>query len=261
MTSVVLSKEERYASLIDKVKMSYPSIRDEDSREVKLFWCDACREINLWTYWQGRNNLDASIMLAGQDWGSPWDDSSASTMAQIDRANRGLEYDYLHDNPSITDQRLTELFGHLGYDIRKLCDDLFFTNYILGYRNRGLSGGFKRDWAEHDKMYFRELVNIIEPRVVLCLGKSTFEGVIRSLQPAGSVRVGRYNSFIESANNPVTVILDSGKTVCVFALAHCGALGTMNRNRGYPKTGDILEVQKRDWQKIIPHLNTLNSKI
>ena len=255
------SKAERYAALISKVKKSYPSIQDGDTCEVKLFWCDACQEINLWTYWQGRNNLDASIMLVGQDWGSPWDKTSEHTMEQIRLANQGLEYDYLHDNPSITDQRLTELFGHLGYDIRKPCDDLFFTNYILGYRNHGLTGGFKRDWAEHDKAYFRELVNIIEPRVVLCLGRSTFEGVIRSLQPAGSVRVGRYNSFVESENNPVPVVLDSGWAAHVFALAHCGALGTMNRNRGYPKTGDILVVQKRDWKKIIPYLNTLNSKI
>ena len=249
------TKAERYTSLIDRVKDSYPSIQNDDMDELRLFWCDDCREINLWTYWQGRKQLDASIVLVGQDWGSPWDKSSCNTMEQIRLANQGLEYDYLHGNPSITDQRLTELFYQLGYDIRKPCEDLFFTNYISGYRNRGLSGGFKRDWAEHDKAYFRELINIIEPRVVLCLGKATFEGVIRSLKPDNGIRVGRYNSFVEGSGNPVSVVLDNGEIVRVFALAHCGALGTMNRNRGCPKTEDILEVQKRDWKKIIPYLN------
>ena len=67
MTAVTQSKAGRYAALISKVQKSYPSIRDGDTCEVKLFWCDACQEINLWTYWQGRNNLDASIMLVGQD--------------------------------------------------------------------------------------------------------------------------------------------------------------------------------------------------
>ena len=256
MTAVTKSKAEQYALLIERVKASYPSIRDDDANEVKLFWCDDCQEINLWTYWQGRNNLNASIVLVGQDWGSPWDKSSENTMTQISLANQGLEYDYLHDNPSKTDQHLVKLFSQIGYqDIKTPSTDLFFTNYVLGYRNRGISGGFRRDWAEHDEVYFRELLNIIEPQVVLCLGKSTFEGVIRSLNPSEKVRVGRFNSFIESEKNPVAVVLDSGKTVHVFALAHCGALGTMNRNRGYPKTGDILEVQKRDWNKILPYLN------
>lgn len=249
------SKKERYRDLISQVSKSFdpydPAVSKE---ELELFWCDDCREINLWTYWQGRNQLDAEILLVGQDWGSPWDDSAGPTMEQIARANRGEEYDYLHNNPSITDDRLIKLFREIGYEVRYPCKGVFFTNFVLGYRNKGLSGGFQKAWAEHDKGYFRELTNIIEPKVILCLARSTFEGVLSAFGVKLRPGIGNYNQFIESNRNPVCVELDSGKKVHVFALAHCGALGTMNRNRGMEKTADVLEVQKRDWGRIRPYL-------
>lgn len=150
-----------------------------------MYWCEDCEEINLWTYWQGRGNLDAKIMLVGQDWGCPWDESSQNTMKQIGLANRGEEYRYLENNPSVTDKRLIRLFQEIGYeDISNSYSDLFFTNFILGYRNKGLSGAYQQSWADHDKGYFRELANIIEPKVILCLGRSTFEGVLSAFEVA-----------------------------------------------------------------------------
>ena len=249
------TKDERYALLIEKVRNSYPSIHQNQLSELGLYWCDDCQEINLWTYWQGRGHLNASVMLVGQDWGSPWDPSSGNTMEQVCMANQGMDYDYLLNNPSITDCNLSELFCHIGFpDIRHPHGELFFTNYILGYRNHGTSGGYRKKWAEHAGEHFRELANIVEPNVILCLGKTTFEGVVGSLNVAERICVGRYNAFIESDKNPVSVVLDGGKMVHVFALAHCGALGTMNRNRGHVKSEDPLEAQKRDWEKIIPYL-------
>jgi uracil-DNA glycosylase len=248
-------KEAKYRNLIERAKASYlPHDITDDGKELRLYWCDACKEINLWTYWQGRNSLDAKIMLVGQDWGSPWDESAQKTMAQITRANHGLPYDYLDENPSITDDRMITLFREIGYDIKQHCSDLFFTNFILGYRNKGLSGGYKKSWADHDKDYFKELTNIIEPKVILCLGRSTFEGVLSAFNTINSPRIKNFNSFIESEHNPISVTLDNGKTVFIFALAHCGAMGTLNRNRGKEKSDDILSVQKEDWKRIVPYL-------
>ena len=250
-----MNKEHAYADLVSRVKKSYPTVKDLENEEgLCFYWFDDCEEINLWTYWQGRGNLDAQIMLVGQDWGSPWDESAQKTMAQITRANHGLPYDYLDENPSITDDRMITLFREIGYDIKQHCSDLFFTNFILGYRNKGLSGGYKKSWADHDKDYFKELTNIIEPKVILCLGRSTFEGVLSAFNIINSPRIKNFNSFIESEHNPISVTLDNGKTVFIFALAHCGAMGTLNRNRGKEKSDDILSVQKEDWKRIVPYL-------
>ncbi len=255
MGEMNVTKQERYAKLVAKVKASYaPFLCTCREEPLGLYWCDECEEINLWTYWQGRGNLDAHIMLVGQDWGSPWDDSAKTTMDQISLANRHHAYDYLHNNPSVTDQRLISLFKEIGFDVRHPCDDVFFTNFILGYRSKGLSGGYQKAWAEHDKGYFCELANIVEPKVILCLARSTFEGVLSAFDVKIKPGIGNYNRFIESGRNPVRVKLDSSREVHIFALAHCGALGTLNRNRGKDKPENILEYQKQDWKRIIPYL-------
>ena len=218
-----------------------------------MYWCDDCKEINLWTYWQGRGNLDAKIMLVGQDWGCPWDESSQNTMRQIALANCGEEYHYLESNPSVTDNRLIRLFQEIGYeDISQPNPELFFTNFILGYRNKGTSSGYKSEWAKHNKGYFKELTNIIEPKVILCLGRSTFEGVLSAFDQKLDTPIRDYNDFIESECNPVPVVLENGDVAHIFALAHCGAMGTLNRNR---KKNADLDNQLNDWRKIREYLD------
>ena len=129
---------------------------------------------------------------------------------------------------------------------------LFFTNFILGYRNKGTSGGYQQSWTDHDKGYFQELVNIIEPKVILCLGRSTFEGVMSAFDIQLPACMKNYNSFIESTNNPSAVPLENGSTAYVFALAHCGAMGTLNRNK---KKSAELDKQLENWRKIKTYLD------
>jgi hypothetical protein len=83
MARITEAKVTAYQALISDVKAFYEAQgKQHDNEPVYLTWCDACKEINLWTYWQGRGNLDARIMLVGQDWGSPAD-ASDQYMAQF----------------------------------------------------------------------------------------------------------------------------------------------------------------------------------
>lgn len=246
-------KQSKYQMLVSKAKASYPAfLPSYVDEKLRLYWCDDCEEINLWTYWQGRGNLNAKIMLVGQDWGCPWDSNYQPTLAQIQKANCHKEYAYLDNNPSRTDENLVKLFDELGYDITKPCMDLFFTNLVLGYRNKGLSGGYQKTWAKQDKCYFKELADIIAPKVILCLGRSTFEGVLSAFDITLSSRIRSYNTFIESRNNPVAISLENGNTAYIFALAHCGAMGTLNRNC---KRNTAIDKQLEDWRKIKPFLD------
>lgn len=156
-------------------------------------------------------------------------------------------------NDSITDKNLIQLFRTIGFDI--LSDDpkLFFTNLVMGYRLQGTSGGFKTAWANADAPFFRRLVDIIHPRVLLCLGKDTFRCTLRALGLQHLPVIRNYNRFIESSENPVQIHLCDGETALVFALAHCGVMGTLNRNRGTNEKAS-LNKQIQDWAKIIPFL-------
>ena len=252
-----MTKNDRYQQLIADVREDYLHREPVRGNGIPaLLWCEDCREINLWTYWQG--SLDAKIMLVGQDWGSPWDDGALETMQKIQRANTCGERFFpilTGKNVNPTDSNLKKLFHVLGYDVTKKEPDLFFTNFILGYREHGTSGGFRQQWVRDDAPYFKRLAEIIEPETIICLGKNTFEGVMYAL--TGKMkRVRGFNRFLNSGENHRTVSLPFGEPIRVYAVAHCGTIGTMNRNRGKKaKDGSALSsrditVQKQDWQRI-----------
>ena len=254
-----MTKQDRYKQLIIDVRQSYLTRQEEQSAApVTLLWCEDCKlEINLWTYWQG--SLDAKIMLVGQDWGSPWDDVSTATMERISLVNDGDIEQFFPiltgRNVNPTDGNLTKLFRVLGYDLKKKEPDLFFTNFILGYRDHGTSGGFRQQWVRDDAPYFKRLAEIVEPETIICLGKNTFEGVMFAL--TGKMeRIRGFNRFLDSGENYRTIAFPSGKPVRVYAVAHCGTIGTMNRNRGKKaQDGSSLSsrdiaVQMQDWQRI-----------
>ena len=261
-----MTKQDRYKQLIADVRQSYFSRQGEQyAASVKLLWCEYCKlEINLWSYWQ--NSLDARIMLVGQDWGCPCDESSLSTMQRIRQVNEGTGEAFFpdFDGASIwtTDNNLAVLFQILGYDIHKKQPDLFFTNFVLGYRNHGTSGSFRQKWLRDDAPYFKPLAEIVEPKVILCLGKSTYEGVVYSL--TGQMkRINGFNRFLDSGENYQDIPLDAGHSVRVYAVAHCGTIGTMNRNRGKkkpdgsPLSSRDLTIQKQDWEKFKNDLRLL----
>ena len=253
-----MKKNDRYQQLIADVREDYlhRSVA-QTSGGPKLLWCEDCKlEINLWTYWQ--NSLDARIMLVGQDWGCPFDDGSKETMRRIQGVNDGSGRPFFPDRNDnaiwTTDKNLGELFKILGYDIWQKQPDLFFTNFILGYRERGTSGPFRQKWIREDAPYFKRLAEIIEPETVICLGKSTFEGVIYAL--TGQMkRVTGFNRFLDSGENCRAVQMGAGKNVCVYAVAHCGTIGTMNRNRSKSQDGKTISssdisIQMQDWNRI-----------
>lgn len=240
--SKTVNKEALYKNLCEDVKKYY-TIGNKD----ELLWCNDCEEINLWTYWQGVGSLNPKILLVGQDWGN----ASKVTKAII---KKNLLYPNPPTNP--TDLNLVRLFKELGYDINTKNKDLFFTNLILGYRQGNISGGYKSSWLSNEmKSYFDRLVSILEPNIILCLGQTTFKGVISSL----NIDLKKYQDYKKCKNfnekivytgkNPISTT-KNGQDIKIFALAHCGSMGTLNRNKVNGKTNNLLDNQIKDWEKI-----------
>lgn len=217
--------------------------------KIKLTKCDICNEINLWTYWQGGvDNLNAKILLVGQDWGCV-SESSEQLIHYIKNRESSSDSFYMDNNKSKTDKNLCKLFECIGYkNIRKdITQDLFFTNFVLCYREKGCSGSFKQRWANNCSTYFIRLVKIIQPKIIICLGRSVYYSVMRAF--GQKVSYGKYNDIIEKGEQ--TVCIDDF-SVHIFPMAHCGTMGTNNRNKG--TNCKELDLQRKDWEAIKKYL-------
>ena len=247
-------KSKAYKDLVERAKLQHPSEIDGISFNG-LPKCST--EINLYTYWQGfgyaRRTPKIKYLLVAQDWGNYNNpDSEAELKSWEDR------YPYSLD--SRTDRHLIDLFKILDRDVTERCDDVFFTNFCLGHRIGKSSGGMSKKIMMHDAQLFKELCMILEPENILCLGKVTSESVYESLTgyPLKMGSAKNYNEFLDS--HP-SIILQYGSWATksrFFPLAHCGALGTNNRNHGYdlPEIKeDILFKQREDWQHIADSQN------
>lgn len=241
-------------------KEAYEKLVDEDCKKQHdnvgentwmFTWLEPCREINLWTYWQGKASKNVKIMVVGKDWGNPYHPKNKQT---IDNIVNGRNYFYGQSEKLYpTDITLSRLVESIGYQdvIHYSYDDLFFTNFYLKYRADGCkeTGGMSRKNIIREAKNFVDLVSAINPLVIICLGKLTYECVIDALKPEGKCRVGKISDFCN--------LIDDGENymdiadIRVFGIVHCGASGiNMNRKKGLKMNKNItgLELMLKDWQ-------------
>lgn len=263
-------KSEAYKNLVERAKKQYTEYRDDlaTGNGVKLFastinGVNVCNEINLYTYWQGfgyaEKTPNIKYLLVAQDFGNFFN-ASPDYYAQIEKMNETGEWIPAYEEVPEglgTNDNLFRLFKVLDRDLLKLNDDVFFTNFCLGYRFGKETGGMTKKLMMHDADLFRELCEILEPENILCLGRITSECVYKTLTEEPFKKVfgdsKNYNDFLDN-HQQVVITYGNGKTSKFYPLAHCGYMGTMNRNRGYnlPEIkADILFKQREDWQKII----------
>lgn len=220
-----------------------------------------CHEINIYTYWQGlgyaQRTPKIKILFVAQDCGSLFDDSDAtknglSRLKKMNRGDRNVPYIDANCNSSTTDENLFKLFKILGYDLNRRYDELFFTNFCLGYR-RESSVGMTKDWMLRDADLFKKLCEILEPENILCMGKRTFECVYQSLtgEPCD---VKNFNDFLDTHDEIILRI--NGDAVKIYPLSHCGTFGLENRIKNFSP----LNPHFRDWNNVKKSVGNLNSE-
>lgn len=263
-----IRKAQDYKKLVEKATNSYKNPIKSGKIILEAFG-DAyggCKEINLYTYWQGlnyaQNTPPIKYLLVGQDWGSKLLITNAfgERIMKINQGQTEVPYiDTEHDkNIFPTDKNLIELFKQLGYGTsenesieHKRYPDLFFTNFCLGYRKENSSRNMSK-MTKHDIECFQDLCKILEPENILCLGKLTFRYVYESLTNQKATKLKYYNKgynyFIEHHEK---ISVEYVKAT-IYPLAHCGTMGTINRNRNV-EAGTMrmsLDKQMKDWSKI-----------
>lgn len=266
------SKQDLYNELISCVKTDYSS-RTDVKQDVYVKWCKHCKKhINLWSYWQG--NLNAKIMLIGQDWGSFQPQNRLLDMQLLKNFKKmdlGEKVDYFDniDEKIITptDKNIIKLFSEFGTyykDIHRKNENLFFTNLCLGYRNIGYSENFKDKWLQDDLKYlvgFDEIIGadikhksgmleIIMPDIVICLGKKVYEIIISELSNT-KIKLHDFYDLLDKHRNFIDIVYH-GKLIKFFVVSHPGGMGTANRKRYCTaktnKSG--IELMADDWNEI-----------
>lgn len=241
-------REMTYAEVIKKAKREIKNRKDYGTKKVPFKLCETWLEgnqINLWTYWQGYQIKDidkgVDILLVGQDWGNPWHEENEETMKRIVAIQQGRNVMYYSGSP--TGKMLVELFEILGCDILSLEPGkrLFFTNYSLGYRTKSETGGMTKGLMLKDKELFDDLVVAIKPKIIICLGKLTYE-VVSGVRADGFVKQLQKGIPFKSS-------YPLNDAIPVYGVAHCGA-------RGMSNVGGK-ETMKKAWKRIADEYNSV----
>ena len=141
-----VKKSAAYCKLIENVKNKYRK-NPIYTKNLTLGWCDLrqgedlCQEINLWTYWQGRDYAKKTphikYMLIGQDFGPPEKEEIKGTIANVRKMNDGVDVMF-HENVDLeardsqTDKNIVRYFELLGKNEidKKKYPDLFSCNRV-----------------------------------------------------------------------------------------------------------------------------------
>ncbi len=216
-----MARLEAYDLLVNKRKHFQFSEGLRNPSQIDGGIHDLGNHLGPWSAWQG--NLDAKILLIGQDWGD----------VNYYRDNKGYDTD---SNP--TCKNLVKLFNAIGIDIglpsrpNKLAPT-FFTNAILGMKESGgMSGKVLTKWVnESTENFLIPLLQILQPEIIVTLGTVAY----KALAEVYSLPINPLKVLIQ--NNPVQL----DETINLYAMYHCGGLGLANRP---------LLTQMLDWQKI-----------
>lgn len=214
--------------------MKNPSTIVEDGK------CLDSEEIDAWALWQ--NSLDADILLLGQEWGDV--------------------NGYIEDSKNVnsirsdTNLNLIELFKSIGIEVKdpyanEKNKQLFFTNAALCLKeNGGAQGETSGEWYHNCSGFIKELIDIIEPKVVITLGFRAFNAIARSY----NLNLSGYSKFSEiidrTANGTRLKRTADGRDIMIFPVYHpaCRIINLGNKSNGQ---------KYRSWSQMIADWNRI----
>ncbi len=125
-----------------------------------------CDHVSPWSI--SACNVNAEVMLIGQDW-----TSSDSLEQKRDEDRRRLG----QSNSKPTNINLREFLGYMGLQFCETYATNVFPFIKRGNRSAGIPSGDLKYCA---KTYTLPEIEIVSPRMAICLGKATFDAVCRA---------------------------------------------------------------------------------
>lgn len=206
---------------------------------------------NRWNMWQG--SLNAEIMVVGLDFGRILTgDIEQSETHHWWKDGKQSDSEKLSEWKSPTDKNLYRIFKEVFGDefaLTQRCDKLYFTNVACCYRQRRTSGLANEAWyAFCARRYLGRLIQIIDPKLIVCLGMQVFEALgccedsriicTDTNKPKGKMTL----KDLLNTDAPYHFELEiGGKRIKTAVAFHPGT----NRNRNRKKEEEIA-----DWERI-----------
>ena len=182
-------------------------------------------------YSKGAHNLNADVMILLQDWSS-------------DQAlRRSVGASELGRDPNLPTNR--NLCSLMKSSLAMELSETYATNLFPFIKAGGLSSRIPfADFVVAAKEFAIPQIRIIAPRLVVCLGKTTFNTLrVVAAQLGLAPGLSRCRDMSTAIDSPFDIEF-SGRTVSIWAQAHPGAWGQRNRNMDDP--GQTL----MDWKKM-----------
>ena len=225
-----MDKLTRYSNLVAKFKTYKFKNPDELINPHELveegFNFDV---INPWELWY--NDLDAEIMFIGQDF------SDTASLKE------NLSNGWMKEKNSPTNKTIIEFFKIIGPDLKEVDytpdtnkDKLFFTNAILGIKQSetaNMSKSVKNDWYKETLEYLKELIDIVEPKYIIVMGKIAYLALCSIYKITPKVKI------TDAIGELIEPQIDKNKKV--FVIQHFSP-----RSRKYR----LVVQQRDDWEKI-----------
>ena len=177
-------------------------------------------------YTKTADEVDAEVMVLLQDWSSD------------EELSRGLDENTQHLGYTPTQPTSLKLEELLKKWFDLSLSDIYGTNLFPFVKRGKVSSRIpEQDLMSAAKEFALPQIEIVNPRLVICLGLATFDALRRV---HGLARAGNMDASI---NSPFTV----GNSR-VWCQAHTGAFGRMNRNKkGVDRISQDWLRMKADW--------------
>jgi hypothetical protein len=215
---IVIDKDARLKELaLLRKKTRWPGYRCIGDYHGGVYECDFVSP-----YTRSAQKVDADLMILLQDWSC---DEVLSGDFLLERVTIG------HDPRRVTNRRLQHLLQrHFGLKLK----DVYATNVFPFVKLGAMSASIPmRDLVRAARAFALPQIEIVKPRLAVCLGKATFDAV--------ALAAGRRHT--RSLAEAIALPFEIGGTR-VWCQAHTGPLGTMARNRkGADQVG-------RDWARM-----------
>ena len=213
-----LSKREELLKLGEKRRKSqWPRYKGIGDFHDGIYECDFVSP-----YTKSAGNVDAEVMVLLQDWSS-----EDRLSGPVDEDARTLGYS--SDIP--TNVNLKRLLN-VHFDV--MLSGVYGTNLFPFIKLGGMSARIpQKDLLRAAVEFAIPQINIVSPRIVVCLGLQTFNALRVA---SGLLRVRNIGSGIEA---PFFI-----EDTQVWCQAHTGTLGRNNRNRGG------VDRVSQDWERM-----------